>query len=556
MPVLLIIVVTVLFHLVFLPVGLDLLNSEWAIFSFAANDFRAGKWMAYPYGQEYGGMTLTAVRGLWCAIWEFFDHSAQAYLRSQFTFSYGFVPVLMALSAYLVVRAYCSKGAALIVGLLTAVGFHYTIIHYGNDFYQFYFALGCLLLAMRAGYENPFIEFSKPKLFIAALIAGQAYYTSPATAVFIVALFLPVKWAWAELKKVFALKGRFNRVVLKVCIVLLCLFAYIEFYGRELGPIGGKMVKLDSQPNFDIAFVLLALLWFKENRKWLTKKHFERAALVGLGFFVGFLPHILFLIQHRVLSTNFVAATYDLKTSLMVLGKVPDAIRKFVTGSDETNLGFIQNLPIILISISIIVFLKTLKKQKKLEPIVVSAALALLVYIRMRSNVLPWGPHRYLFPIFPAFLVMYGNFWDTFSKRKWGVALALALFVTSAAHQLIMRQKLITNLEQTHAADQVRQAVSIFQKANVDVVLTDDFWHSNVYSFVSRRKPWFVSNGRPWLPFEAEKAAAAAHRAGIYLKNDEKLKAQPETIEILGRNWRLKKLGQAGDHSAYLGENF
>ena len=109
-----------------IPEGLALHDSDQCAYLLTAEHFyRFGEWRAFPLTIPYGGTALTVLRALWTWLYAGASQRPDAFITGQMVFSYWISPLMITFLSYFMVRAYCSRGAALLAGVVAAVGFHF-----------------------------------------------------------------------------------------------------------------------------------------------------------------------------------------------------------------------------------------------------------------------------------------------------------------------------------------------------------------------------------------------------------------------------------------------
>ena len=86
----------------------------------------------------------------------------------------------------------------------------------------------------------------------------------------------------------------------------------------------------------------------------------------------------------------------------------------------------------------------------------------------------------------------------------------------------------------------------------VGLVLSDDYWESNQYSFLSQCRPCFVSTGRKLGDPRGFELLDSARKIGVLLTGDSKLDVDG-SIVLGDRRWQLIPVTRAGTRRLYLG---
>ena len=568
--VLALVLVSVAAHAAVVPVGLALHNSEWATFLLVGDSFRQGQWAVFPFQNNYGGLTLTALRAGFTALWDSFDHSPWGHARGHMVFSYLVGAPLMALAAYALLRRTVSLGAARTVGLLCAVGFQSWVYMYGDEFYPLYLLAGFGLLAIRGREEHPLFKLSLPLLFAAGLLAGQGLYAVRAMQLFILVFLVPwhqlggeVRWLWQS-KAITARLGWF----------FIALFIAIELFGRELGGIHGRMIKIDGPPNATIGAVFLVLTWvrgrgvayLRENRMGYAEFGRRCSAFAG-GMLLGYLPELQHWLRQGRLTSTRVFAGYDLPDMMRIAGQLPAVFRQLVSGDipfralDYSDESFSRFFCAAIASIALVsLFRAATRGRRDLWAHGAAVILAGIAFCRVNTQFTEVAPMRYLYPLVLPLIVAFGTFYDG-ALSRWGLVrgrqiAATVLFLFAAFHL----QARFTMVQAFHARDfmgSYQRIVEEFRRVQVNVVVSDDYWYSNNLSVLSNGRPGFWATWHGWGPPQYEERALTAPRAGILLeaKMGQPRGASRQQIELLGRRWALEFLRSEGDRDLYLGHS-
>lgn len=554
---------SLLAHFFLIPVGLNLTDSEFASFLLWADSFRHGNWLAFAFQQNYGGAQLPLLRAVWCSIWHFFDRGADmdVAIRAHMTFSYGVCPSLMTLSSYALLRQYCSRYAAAIAGIVCALGFQFWIFEYSNDLYPDLYIFGCLLLAARSRFANPFWEMTKRNIFLAGVLCGLAYYAMPAAQLYILAFLIPLPWLWS-----------LRRQLWWPGVVVAGAGVYLEVFGRDLGMLwGGRVLKLDGKPALHFGIALQAIAWCVRQRKIIfSQETMTRVALLISGFLIGDLPEIFYCLQRGHFFPQRQYDTYDFPTSLTILGHVPQSFQTLIGSGVEirplswSGHGVLDVFSTLLFTWALFVFARSAYRRgsekgsravKGIDSLLLVAAGSLFAYCRVFTKVPEFAPPRYLFPLFPVLVASLGILIDEIKKKNTKPLLQillLLLLVGHAGNQLVARIRLIDAAKQSGREKMMKEVVQVFRKTGVQVVVSEDFWHSNVYSVLSQGRPLFWANWRDWGPFEAKRLAASENIVGILVKSGG---PEEKTLQadLVGRQFILSPLAHVGDRALFLG---
>lgn len=559
-------------HVAVVPVGLLLHNSEWSAFLLVGDWFRKGHWSVFPFQNNYGGLTLTALRAGFTAAWDSFDRSLWGHARGHMVFSYLVGAPLMALASYGLLRATVSRAAARTVGLLCAVGWQSWVYMYGDEFYPLYLLMGFGLLALRGRHEHPFFELRPALLFAAGILAGHGLYAVRAMQLFILLFLVPWHHLGSEVAWLWRARGGLPRLGWG----FLALFAFIEVFGRELGTWGGRMVKVDGVPNAIIGGVLLSAVWVRgRGRAYLHENGvspgalLQRCALFTGGLLLGFLPELQHWLRQGRLTSPRVFAGYDLPDMLRIAGQLPGAFRQLVSGDlpfrsldyADHSLGRFYCVALATGALIALGVAASRGGRRDLRAYVAGALLSAFAFCRVNTQFTEMAPMRYLYPLVPILVVAFGAFYDQVAASRWGTvrgrrAMVALLFLFAAFH-LQARFSMVQAFQAQGLMARYQNIVETFRRAAVDIVVSDDFWYSNNLSVLSRSQPGFWGTWHDWGPPEFKERALTATRAGILLESKASVPGGParREVELLGRLWRLEYLGSEGDRDLYLGRS-
>lgn len=545
-------------HWILVPSGLALLNSDLAIYTVMADLMREGHWSVFQLQDKYGGVFFTVLRAGWSALW---DQAASQitddwHVAGHMAFTYGVIPTLHAWAAWWMVRQYASRQAALMVGLMMAVGFNFINWKTSTDFFAAFFFIGMLLLGWRGQVRNPFLELSLSRLAFFGFVAGFALYTARASIVFLIAFLFPWRFLWEQFKVTYweGLRGRrpvasWERLALWGVTALFSLFAYLEVFGPEIGTFFGRPVKLHAQPNLTMALGLLVAIWLWRHRDQIRDNILWRSIALFLGGVLGFFPEIYYWAARGMLPPLTGGRTYSFKDTLTVLGMVPETLRRFFAGGESV----LQVFSLALLIWAGVVFVKRVRKSAPLEVVAFSGILALWAYIRVYTYAL--GPDRYLLPLMPTLFVALGLLWDEvdLKKRPKTSAVLLGLFCLFFVDHLTGRAQEIHRALQTGIVENTHSTIAVFRKAGVKAVISDDYWHGNRYSTAARNNPIFAPIHYTYVsPEKAYREVDRSQKVGVLLM-DTPENQKLNNKRLLGHVWKLQGLGKVGDRILYLG---
>ena len=305
------------------------------------------------FGMEYMGLTFTQLRAVLTSAWN---------AHSQLFFTYGICPILLCWVAYLLNVFYgFSKIAAFVPALFMAVGFQFWTDLYGADSYIAALFFCTVLLAVRAKFESPFVELPLRRLFLVSVIAGLAFYNTRLSQLLIIPFFVPWRWAWGQFQQILKERKPWFVGLKWVAFVLIGFGFFLEVFGENLGTWQGRVVRIHAKPNFDYACYILFALWFSHWGFHLARKHFKRILVMAAGFFIGFLPEVLFYIELGRIPSGGGWGTRDFHGILSELGRLPVVFRELWAAGNDV--GRIFSLGILIwAGMS---FLKLVKKDRR-----------------------------------------------------------------------------------------------------------------------------------------------------------------------------------------------
>jgi hypothetical protein len=545
-------VLTLFAHAFLIPIGFAFMDSDDSTVAIVTRLFREGYWSAFYLEQPYGGTTLTIVRTVWVALWENLFPGRLAHVTSQMTFTYGVTPIIWTWTLYLLARAYTSERAALFAGYIAAIGFNYWLEQFERDFYMAYMILGSWLLTLRAGYAHPVLEMSRRRLFLFAVIGGLAYYTCRASIIFISAAFVP--WflirdeATALVRWKAPARARWAPWIRGLIVFFMILFSYVQIFGRNLGTWFGHLIKINAAPNLKFAILLAAIFAFGRNGYRLSRETWQRLFIVGAGFVLGFMPELTFVPLHDTdhpktwLSTYVEAIQSLIDTPWRWIDNVSDVGGPIRYSSFALSLAAFGALAV-----------ACRRGNQKLQPIAMTAALTVIAFAALTQ--VP-APPRYLIPLFPPLLVSMAVLIDMTPRLhislKWIVG---GLFALHLGYQAHARVELLRDPSLREYLPEGIQIVDTFKQAKVPIVITDEYWQSNQFTFLSQCDPCFFSDGRPLghpIPFALQ---FAYDRAGIMLMHEYAQKRPGEAI-LRTSAWKISPITDVGQRKLYTGTRF
>jgi len=549
--------VTVLSNALLVPEGLALHDSDALLQPLWADRlWRGGTWSAFPFQQGYGGTLPALVRSVWALITEpliaLFPSRLPPHVTAHMIFSYMIEPLAIALTAFFALKGTVSRIGAFLAALCCAVGFHEWVYLYGNDYYMALVVMGLLFLKIKTRHENPFATMKAGELLLTGFFCGIALWTFRPTIIFMVALFTPFHLVLPELRRILAARGKIERFIFWTLAAAMVLQLVIWMAGPDIGTIAGRRVRLHAGSNMRIVGALALLLWIKTRLSSLQPRHFVKAALVAAAAVTGFIPELSFMLTRPDASFgNWM--TNDFGGALDTLKQLPHSLLELMTGEDHLSLytGMDRNAPIILLVLSTFALLRGAARDRKLVPPLVIAVLAVIAYLRVYMT----GPAeaRYLYPLFPVIIFSIGVLWDATTKTRAARILVLLLIALNCGYQINQRRALAAFSQNSGRVHSIMETVSLMQKQDVPVVISDSYWHANAFSFVSRGKPLFASGTAEWGPPEARALALSTDLAGILLTGNTAPTADG-IVTLLGKSFALSPLPSTGMFKCYRGK--
>jgi len=577
-------------HFFLVPVGMGFSNSDFAIYPITADWIHQGHWAPFQMNYSYGGVPITLFRVPWVWMVEkvyplLSMHSAESsssyvspYFIGHFSFGFVVVSIALTLSFFYMARQFGSRTSAFISAIVCAVGFNSWLFLAFIDFYNIYLIFGAILLGIRVRYSNPFKELSPGRLFGVSLLAGVAYYGCRASIIYIVVFFLPWDWAKAELTVLFASRfegispenatlknyslknssrSKTSKFLLGVATCFLVLYFYLEAFGGYLGQWNGRAVKLHAGPNFTFAAVALALIWVKRNAiDWVNSRFkvklapglVKRWICVGSGFLLGMSPELFYWFQRGKLPPLSGGGSYSFEQTLAAVGKVPASLQE-ILGPARGSL--LIHATLALFVWSWVVLIQKAKKEKKAQIVLFAMALSLFAYVRVLTYA--FAPPRYLLPIFPALIAALTLLFDEIrnKKRFWIACLLVAMHL---GLQVSGRLEEAVQARISKRPGEYEEVIQAFRKEQVKWVLSDEYWHSNQYTFASQWNPFFISTSEGFHLPENVAAAKQSSRVGIILAHELQGIGLDRSVTLLGCSWKLTFIKRVGEASLYFGE--
>ena len=466
----------------YVPLGLEILDSDYAILLMIAKDFREGKWATFPYDLPYAGTAITLLRAGWSAFWEQLDSGPNAYWQGHMVYTYLIVPGLLFGSTFWLLLQLVSLEAATFACIPMVVGLPLLRLHYPNDVYMGYLVFGFWLLGLQAKYGNPLCRLRLHWVFSLGILSGFFFYTSKVSALFTVAFSL-------------------------------------SFFTRP-----------PQRPN--------------------TRELAVRIGVLLLGAVIGFLPEILFLRRSAERIGYPVSGRHSVLEALSVLAHVPLKLREvFASGGDLV----LRNAIVFLVLAGLFqLVVETFRKRGQLLAVTASAILSLGAFSVLRT--VSGGAPRYLFPLLPAIFVGLGLLWERARKSGLvGVAILVSLMTLQCGDQFRAMDVQLASLRSAHRSEAIRQVVEAFRQKKVKLVLVDDYWYGNVYSFIAKMDPVFFPAPESLLKPPLAKALVRSEtEVGVSLSAQAKM-SRPGRFEVEGHRYLLTYFTTLGGRDLFLG---
>jgi len=537
--------VAVASHAIFIPYGVELWSWDAGPFNLVAEDVAQGRISAFYYNHLYGGALLSLIHGAWLKLTLTLGLSDR--LGAHHSFHFGVIPALLACFTFFMSRTFVSTRAAFTVALIPAVGFLSWIVFYSaTEYYVSGYLLGCILLTLRMRWGEPLriVDWRRKLAFFAIL--GLAIYTYRAMLVYAFGVCVPWEWIRSQIRSVLNTQERSMRVLRYAAYFFLSLYVCLSWLGTSIGTFQGRAIKLNANPNLQIAIVLLTFIWSWLHRHQARRIPWRAAIIPAVGFITGFSPEMIAKIgNHEPQDTG--ARIASLKDALETAILLPDRLRELLTSTLEAPLGAAGQTPLhlaslVLVILSILWLIRHSRTEYRSQFLRMPLALAGLTFCLVSSYSM--GNTRWLFSSLPILFIGTGYFtdwaWQAGVRRK--VILSI-LLIAHFGNQLWGRNSLIATLK-THPqrfaswtmgrVDGMKKAIDVFQTTGVPVVVSDDHFWSNNLSVLSGRNPRFVS--KEWSELAGYELARTAPQVGLILKE-----GRPFPFEFRGRVFRNER---------------
>ncbi len=541
-------------------VGLALQNADFAIFTLYGERIGDGP-SAFYYQQPWGGTLWTEVRML-------FVHFLRAigmngdFISAHLFFLYVIQPLIVFGAFFLLMKDVVSFRGAVFGGVLAAVGLEFWVHFYGNDFYWGGLLLAIVMIIGRMRIRDPFLDWNARQLFGMGFLAGLAVYTSRS----VLSIVAPLFWT-AVLTEIFAAalwrpeRRRWVRGLRWTIVTFVALYFWIKIFGFELGYWKSSWVRAHAFPNLKIAalFAAVLLLWASWQEWPALRRTFLKSGK-GLGFLggamVGFFPEIGFRVQHGFPKDAGTQIAWLNEALIVFCNRLPAAFRELLCGYDHLNhsFGMERQFLLILGVAAVVTLFYRARREARLRPIAYGVVVTMFLFCAVRTY--DHGPTRYLFHILPGVFVGFALLWERLSKRqsfRWqSQAIAIGVLVVSVVY--LVREREASRMAYAHSGiiERMRDTSSTFKERDLAVVVSDDYWETANIEALSPGKPHFVSTGRALGPAEGFQLAAHEPTIGVLLTHEAPGNRR-ETIDLLGRHYRLKFLKENRGHVLYVG---
>jgi hypothetical protein len=539
-------------HFSLIPLAFHFLDSDTAWMAMESDRFAQLELPVFFNGVWYGGNGLSFFRGFWVWAWEqklgVTLENLSSYQTGHLIFSYLLSPLLVTASVWFLSGCYFSSRVRFLCTLLSAIGFHHWIFRYGYDWHVLNFVFCCLFLGIKAKHPNPLVSLRKNQLFIVSVLTGFALYNGRTSLLFLVPFWFAFQEAPRVLRDFLTPRNRIENVLRGATFTLLGLFFYLEIFGAEIGVRNGKTIKLHSEPNFDYA-VLVFLLWvlMRYSKDLLQKK--ELLLRGGLGFFgilLGLFPEIF----NRFFNPNALTPkswpNNSFKSFFEIFSTLPEKMIQ-VIAADPTALRQFSILLFAGTSLYFVYSILTSKKETdrlKFLPVIFCGVLTLYAFCRVQT--FSPGSARYLYPLFPIWILAFGFAIE--KSRKPVLVFWLFLTFGHFAHHLNARQNWKAELRQNDRVNQLKQVNQVFTDAQLNSILCLDYYHCSTLGFYSSKTLGYLEMGGLY-PRYADQFFEKAQKLGLLVNKRERPETTPLTtkVQFKGKDYSTQFLAQVGD---------
>lgn len=509
-PFLWLLVITSVSHFPFIANHLALLNADNAIFTLLADDISrftsGGRFWLFNFQQTYGGPALTWLRALWVA-------ALPDRISAHGSFTYLVSPLLYTASTYFMLRGVFSKKISFLVSLFPALGLHYWILSsyvYGNEFYIASLILGQILLGIRL--RGPSFLTRKPlTCFAIAVLCGLSFYVSRASVVFIGVALLPNSvfrqtWHWIR-----TMQGS-AQWMFRAGFVFFLVYGLTLLFQGDFRPF--LPLKLEAKPNFHAAILCFALSAFLHFKSEFRKNHSKSVIAAIAGFLLGASPEIF----HSILTLKPPSVGYGGEGQSYSLAQIAENLVS-IPGKFLEILGPPGELGLWLFALLWVAAVASLIKIRERSPFLgvtclgILLALAAFVFVRTHTQ----APARYLLPIVPFAWVFLAITLHSLRNTRFAHVFAAILIATSLLHRWEI-EKSLEPLSPDQTLVQMKTIDHAFQEAGVHVILSDDFWLTNQFTYFSDQLRFYVSSVRVYGPPLGFELAQSENRVGILLR--------------------------------------
>ncbi len=528
------------FHFPLLWVGHALSNSDYAFMIQESASFLRKGWTPFFVGQNYGGTLLSLFRPLFPGGPHFF--------------SYIVCPALISVAGYFFLKSFLSLRAARWTALFLSMGTGFLTHQYGNDFYIAYMILGLILLGLRLRWGDPWEMTSPLRLFGLSVLSGLVLYVFRGSLIFVVAAWLPSAQTLRAMPQVLrgAKGGEKGLVVLAGALSVF--FGYLWFFGETLGDWGGRPVKLSAEPNLKFAGMILVLLFIRHHWREGTGKGFKawgrRFCWIGLGLLVGFSPEFIScLAREGWIPGGGSGGLASFSHAARSFGKLPGVMAELV----DTDTSLDRIFPRVALGVSFYLLLVESVYRPNLRVLVSVFALSICAYCGIA--VYDDAPARYLFPIFPALLAGYGVAISRgLRSRGWAVAISIVM-LGAAFHTLRGRMAQVYSSALNQRQAEIEWVAARVKNAEVDLVLTNDYWETHQYALPDLdRLHFYISGGlNPRATLDLVHEVRRSIRLAALWDLDQSGQ-QEKVFTFNQRDVRMKKVGSTSHRTLWVAE--
>lgn len=541
------------FHKPLFQVAYAFLDSDMSWLIMESDRFKQGEFPAFYHRIWYGGNTFGWLRALFTSLFSFQIAGFDSYQSPHLFFTFIINPLLMVGASYFLAAQYFGRSTALILAFVLSFGLDQWTQRAGFDLHVAYYVLGCILLGIRARYkENPFLEASFCALFLLGVLNGLGIYTFRSFLLYSIVFWVPFYFLLKEFQSFLKPQSKLDKALIVLFGIYLFLFFYLETYTDQVGMIFGRKIKIHAAPNLDVAGAIFVFYLLKKNFKNLIKAQFywKRVALFTGGFVLGFLPELIQALRLGKAPESGLWAKNGFQDFFALFSVIPRAMSDLI--SLHTSEDILRHSSLILLYGSFLFFILYLfiyKKEKKWTPFILLLVLAIIAFCRVK----PFSPgaSRYLFPLFPVFILSIGSLIHfVLNKRNVVYYFILLLFLCGhIQHHLHLRSELISKFQKTNYDENIKKINELFEAHQIQLVYSKDYLNTNTLTFASSKKITYVNKDGLYPLFVEERIKTNSAPVGILVLSTSKdpISSTNETIILFGEELKLKSIGQVGD---------